>query len=79
MKKNIQKELLDLLKQIIEIDTCYPPGSSKNFGKFVSSYLKNSGLLIRSYGVDKEKINICASNYQGSKKSIVSPSPPLAP
>ena len=71
MKNNIQKELLDLLRQIIEIDTCYPPGSSKNFGKFVSSYLKNSGLQIRSYGVDKEKINICASNYQGSKKSIV--------
>ena len=71
MKNNIQKELLDLLRQIIEIDTCYPPGSSKNFGKFVSSYLKNSGLQIRSYGVDKEKINICASNYLGRKKSIV--------
>ena len=57
MKKNIQKELLHLLKQIIEIDTCYPPGSSKVFGKFVMSYLKNSGLRIKSYGVDKEKIN----------------------
>lgn len=71
MKKNIQKELLDLLKQIIEIDTCYPPGSSKVFGKFVTSYLKNSGLRIKSYGVDKEKINICVSNYKGPKKSIV--------
>ena len=71
MKNNIQKDLLDLLRQIIEIDTCYPPGTSKIFGKFVSSYLKNSGLQIRSYGVDKEKINICASNYQGTKKSIV--------
>ena len=71
MKKNIQIELLDLLKQIIEIDTCYPPGSSKVFGKFVTSYLKNSGLRIKSYGVDKEKINICVSNYKGPKKSIV--------
>ena len=71
MKNNTQKELLDILKQIIEIDTCYPPGSSKVFGKFVTSYLKNSGLRIKSYGVDKEKINICASNYQGTKKSIV--------
>ena len=71
MKKNLQKELLDLLKQIIEIDTCYPPGSSKVFGKFVISYLKNSGLRIKSYGVDKEKINICVSNYKGPKKSIV--------
>ena len=71
MKNNIQKELLDLLKQIIEIDTCYPPGSSKVFGKFVTSYLKDSGLRIKSYGVDKEKINICVSNYKGPKKSIV--------
>ena len=71
MKNNIQKELLDLLKQIIEIDTCYPPGSSKVFGKFVISYLKDSGLRIKSYGVDKEKINICVSNYKGPKKSIV--------
>lgn len=71
MKKNIQKELLDLLKQIIEIDTCYPPGSSRVFGKFATSYLKNSGLRIKSYGVDKEKINICVSNYKGPKKSIV--------
>ena len=71
MKNNTQKELLDILKQIIEIDTCYPPGSSKVFGKFVTSYLKNSGLRIKSYGVDKEKINICVSNYKGPKKSIV--------
>ena len=71
MKKNIQNELLDLLRQIIEIDTCYPPGSSENFGKFASLYLKNSGLRIKSYGVDKEKINICVSNYKGPKKSIV--------
>ena len=71
MKNNTQNELLDLLKQIIEIDTCYPPGSSKVFGKFVTSYLKDSGLRIKSYGVDKEKINICASNYHGTKKSIV--------
>ena len=71
MKRNIQKELLDLLKQIIEIDTCYPPGSSRVFGNFVTSYLKNSGLRIKSYGVNKEKINICVSNYKGPKKSIV--------
>lgn len=71
MKRNIQKELLDLLKQIIEIDTCYPPGSSRVFGNFVTSYLKNSGLRIKSYGVDEEKINICVSNYKGPKKSIV--------
>ena len=37
----------------------------------MTSYLKDSGLRIKSYGVDKEKINICVSNYKGPKKSIV--------
>ncbi len=71
MKKNIQKELLNLLKELVKIDTCYPPGSSKDFGNFVNSYLKDSGLEIKSFGVNEEKINIVASNYKGLKKSIV--------
>ena len=71
MKKNIEKELLDLLKLIVKIDTCFPPGSSKTFAEFVNGYLKGCGLKIRSYGVDNEKINIVASNYIGLKKSIV--------
>ena len=71
MKKNIQKELLNLLKELVKINTCYPPGSSKDFGNFVNSYLKDSGLKVKSFGVDEEKINIIASNYKGLKKSIV--------
>ena len=71
MKKNIQKELLNLLKELVKINTCYPPGSSKDFGNFVNSYLKDSGLEVKSFGVNEEKINIVASNYKGLKKSIV--------
>ncbi len=71
MKKNIQKELLNLLKELVKIDTCYPPGSSKDFGNFVNSYLKDSGLEVKSFGVNEEKMNIVASNYKGFKKSIV--------
>ncbi|MDC3139951.1 ArgE/DapE family deacylase [Alphaproteobacteria bacterium] len=71
MKKNIQKELLNLLKELVKIDTCYPPGSSKDFGNFVNSYLKDSGLEVKSFGVNEEKINIVASNYKDLKKSIV--------
>ena len=71
MNKNIQKELLNLLKVLVKIDTCYPPGSSKDFGNFVNSYLKDSGLEVKSFGVNEEKINIVASNYKDLKKSIV--------
>ena len=71
MKKNIQKELLNLLKELVKINTCYPPGSSKDFGNFVNSYLKDSGLEVKSFGVNEEKINIVASNYKDLKKSIV--------
>ena len=71
MKKNIKKELLNLLKELVKIDTCYPPGSSKDFGNFVNSYLKDSGLEVKSFGVNEEKINIVASNYKDKKKSIV--------
>ena len=70
-KKKIEFELLYLLKKIVKIDTCYPPGSSKKFSEFVCKYLINSGLNIKTYGVDKEKRNVVASNFKGAKKSIV--------
>ena len=71
MKNKIEKELLDILKNIVKIDTCYPPGSSKLFSNYVKKYLNKSRLKIKSFGVDKEKINIIASNHSSSKKSLV--------
>lgn len=71
MNNKIEIELLKILRKIVNIDTCYPPGSSKVFSQFVSSYLKSSGLKIKSFGVDKEKRNIIASNHNGSRKSLV--------
>ena len=56
MKKNIQKELLNLLKELVKIDTCYPPGSSKDFGNFVNSYLKDSGLEVKSFVGEEGKL-----------------------
>ena len=69
--KTVQFELLDILKKIVEIKTTFPPGSSKQFSEFACKYLKNSGLNIKTYGVDKEKINIVASNHKSTKKSLV--------
>ena len=70
-KKYIQSELLNILKDIVKIDTTFPPGSSKQFSEFVCRYLKDSGLNVKRYGVDKKKINVVASNFKGSKKSLV--------
>ena len=47
--KKIQNDLLNLLKELVKIDTSYPPGHSNKFDKFVRSYLKNSKLKIHSY------------------------------
>ena len=71
MNNKIKQELLNILKIIVKIDTCYPPGSSKLFSNYVKKYLKNSNLKIKSFGVDAEKINIVASNHHSSKKSLV--------
>ena len=71
MKHKIEKELLNLLKAIVKIDTCYPPGNSKKFSDFVKNYLQNSGLKIKSIGVNPEKPNVIASNKVNSEKSIV--------
>jgi len=71
MKNKIEKELLHILKEIVKIDTCYPPGSSKLFSNYVKKYLKKSNLFVKSLGVDKEKTNIVASNHNSSKKSLV--------
>ena len=71
MTKKIELELLSLLKNIVKIDTCFPPGSSKKFAKFIVSYLKNSGLDVKTFGIDNEKINVVASADKSSNKSIV--------
>ena len=71
MKNKIEKELLHILKEIVKIDTCYTPGSSKLFSNYVKKYLKKSNLFVKSLGVDKEKTNIVASNHNSSKKSLV--------
>jgi len=71
MKQKIETELLNILKEIVKIDTCYPPGSSKKFSEYVRKYLKNSGIKVKSFGVNQDKPNIVASNKFNSSKSIV--------
>ena len=39
-KKIIQKKLLFLLKDLVKIDTSYPPGNSYKFDQYIRKYLK---------------------------------------
>ena len=56
--KQTQRELINLLRSLVKIDTSYPPGNSQKFDKFVRKYLQNSGLGIKSYyDKDKRKLN----------------------
>ena len=48
MKNKIERELLNILKDIVKIDTCYPPGSSKMFSNYVKKYLIHIFCLVSS-------------------------------
>ncbi len=70
--KQTQRELINLLRSLVKIDTSYPPGNSQKFDKFVRKYLQNSGLGIKSYyDKDKRKLNTVIKNFKGNSKSIV--------
>ena len=45
--------------------------NSKKIAEFIVSYLKNSGLEIKTFGIDNEKKNVVASAHKGSNRSIV--------
>ena len=47
-KKIIQKKLLFLLKDLVKIDTSYPPGNSYKFDQYIRKYLKGTNLQINS-------------------------------
>ena len=70
--KKIQKDLLNLLKTLVKIQTSFPPGYSDKFDKFIRKYLRNSGLKVSSYyDKDKKKLNTVIKNFSGKSKSLV--------
>lgn len=71
-KKIIQKKLLFLLKDLVKIDTSYPPGNSYKFDQYIRKYLKGTNLQINSYfDKDKKKLNTVIKNFKGNTKSLV--------
>ena len=63
-KKIIQKKLLFLLKDLVKIDTSYPPGNSYKFDQYIRKYLKGTNLQINSYfDKDKKKAKYCNKKF----------------
>ena len=53
MKQKIETELLNILKEIVKIDTCYPPGSSKKFSESLNNIVvfENDLYVLDVFGV----------------------------
>ena len=54
-KNKIKKEILNVLKKIISIDTSYPPGHTLEISKFIKKYLKDSSFFLSTHYYDKNK------------------------
>tara|TARA_Y100000588_G_scaffold389439_1_gene492143 strand:- start:85 stop:1227 length:1143 start_codon:yes stop_codon:yes gene_type:complete len=70
-KIKIRDEILEVLKNIVAIDTCYPPGHTLKISQFIKKYLSGSGFNINMHSKNKNKPNIVLKNYKGNKSSIV--------
>jgi len=66
-----KNEILNVLKNIISIDTSYPPGHTLKISKYIKQYLLGSGLNLSMHFNDKNKPNIVLKNYRGNKSSLV--------
>ena len=70
-KNKIKNEILEVLKNIISIDTSYPPGHTLKISKYIKKYLSGSGLNLSMHFNDKNKPNIVLKNFKGNKSSLV--------
>ena len=70
-KNKIKKEILNVLKKIISIDTSYPPGHTLEISKFIKKYLKDSSFFLSTHYYDKNKPNIVLKNFRGNHNALV--------
>ena len=73
MTKNnkVKNEILNVLKNIIAIDTSFPPGHTLKISKYIKKYLSESKLYLSMHFNDKNKPNIVLKNYKGNKSALV--------
>ena len=64
-------EIINILKNIVAINSAYPTGNTSTLNQYIYRYLKNSKLHLSLEGPGKDKLNLIAKNFKGNSKSIV--------
>ena len=70
-KIRIRNEILNVLKNIVAIDTSYPPGHTLKISQYIKKYLSGSGMNLSMHFNDRNKPNIVIKNYKGNKSALV--------
>lgn len=55
-----KKRLIKTVRELIAYDSQNPPGDERKIAEFVSSYLKNLGLKIKTYIFSQRRVNVLA-------------------
>ncbi len=71
MNNKDKSEIIKILKNLVAINSSYPPGNSTQLNKYIFNYLKRAKLNVSLKGPHKNKLSLIAKNYNGKQKSIV--------
>ena len=67
-----KKRLTETIKKLISLDSQNPPGDERKIAEFVSKYLKDLGLKIKTYTFSNKRVNVLATLKGGKRlKSLL--------
>jgi acetylornithine deacetylase/succinyl-diaminopimelate desuccinylase family protein len=71
MNNKDKSEIVNILKNLVAINSAYPPGNSTKLNNYIFHYLKLAKLNVSLKGPHQNKLSLIAKNFKGNKKSIV--------
>ena len=71
MNNKDKLEIVDILKNLVAIDSAYPPGNSTKINNYIFNYLKSAKLNLSLKGPHKNKLSLIVKNFKGNQKSII--------
>lgn len=71
MNNKDKLEIVDILKNLVAIDSAYPPGNSTKINNYIFNYLKSAKLNLSLKGPHKDKLSLIVKNFKGNQKSII--------